>query len=198
MNITVYCGAASGNDPEFKKRAEELGRWIASKDYTLIYGGGNQGMMGAISAACLETGGCATGVSPRFFIANEETRSDLDELIIADDMSHRRNIMMELGDAFIALPGGTGTLDEISEVMAMKRLGRLGTITKPIMIYNINSYYDSLFDFLDAMKAEDFCRPEDRTNAIEVKCIEDIERALEHAGRHDTTRTTVYDNLQKE
>lgn len=198
LNITVYCGASSGSDPEFKRRAEELGRWMASKDHRLIYGGGNQGMMGAVSSACLAAGGSATGVSPGFFIANEETRSDLDELIVADDMAHRRNVMMELGDAFIALPGGTGTLDEITEVMAMKRLGRLGTVTKPVMFYNINGYYDRIFEFLDAMSEEKFCRQEDRDNAIEVRCIEDIELALEGAGSHDSTRNTLYDGLQND
>ena len=198
MKVTVYCGAASGNNPEFTKRAAELGRWLASKGHSLIYGGGNQGMMGAVSGACLKAGGKATGVSPDFFVMNEETRADLDALIIADDMSHRRNIMMELGDAFIALPGGTGTLDEITEVLAIKRLGMLGTINKPIMLYNINGYYDKLFEFLDVMKSEDFCRVEDRTNAIEVTCIEDIERALNSAGEHDRTRNTAYDDSEKE
>lgn len=192
MNITVYCGANTGNDPEFIKRAAELGRWMAEHGHRLIYGGGNSGMMGAVSHALLEGGGKVTGVSPSFFIVNEEVRNDLTELVISEHMWDRRNIMIERGDAYIALPGGTGTIDEITEVLSLKRLGLLGDVNKPVMIYNINGYYDKFFEFLDDMAAESFCRPEDRLNAIEVKCIGDIELAIEKAGGEDPTRNMLY------
>ncbi|MBQ9272746.1 MAG: TIGR00730 family Rossman fold protein [Mogibacterium sp.] len=117
MNITVYCGAAEGMDPEFAARARELGAWMAKHGHVLVYGAGNSGMMGAVSDSLIENGGSAIGVTPEFFVLAEETRSDLDEVILADDMSTRRNWMIEHGDAFIALPGGMGTLDEITEVM---------------------------------------------------------------------------------
>jgi uncharacterized protein (TIGR00730 family) len=193
MKITVYCGAAEGNDPEFIACARELGAWMAAKGHTLIYGAGNSGMMGAVSDALIEGGGEAIGVTPRFFILAEETRSDLAEVVISDDMSTRRNWMIDNGDAFIALPGGMGTMDEITEVMTYKRLGLLGKVNKPVMIYNINGYYDRFFSFLDDMLEQGFCRQLDRYNVIEVKCLEDIVSALESAGDIDETRTSKYD-----
>ena len=193
MNITVYCGAAEGMDPEYIERARELGAWMASKGHTLVYGAGNSGMMGAVSDALIEGGGEAIGVTPRFFILAEETRDDLAEVVISDDMSTRRSWMIENGDAFIALPGGMGTLDEITEVMTYKRLGLLGKVNKPVMIYNVNGYYDRIFTFLDDMRDQGFCRQLDRDNVIEVKCLEDIVRALETVGSIDETRTSKYD-----
>ena len=193
MNITVYCGAAEGMDPEFIERARELGAWMASKGHTLVYGAGNSGMMGAVSDALIEGGGEAIGVTPRFFILAEETRDDLAEVVISDDMSTRRNWMIENGDAFIALPGGMGTLDEITEVMTYKRLGLLGKVNKPVMVYNVNGYYDRFFSFLDDMMDQGFCRQLDRDIVIEVRCLEDIVRALECVGSIDETRTSKYD-----
>lgn len=193
MNITVYCGAAEGLDPEFVARARELGEWMAKRGHTLIYGAGNAGMMGALSDALIENGGEAIGVTPRFFILAEETRSDLAEVVISDDMSTRRNWMIDNGDAFIALPGGMGTLDEITEVMTYKRLGLLGKVNKPVMVYNVNGYYDRFFDYLDDMLAQGFCRQIDRDNVIEVKSLEDIVLALESVGSIDETRTSKYD-----
>ena len=192
MNITVYCGAAEGNDPEYIARAKELGAWMAEKGYRLIYGAGNSGMMGAVSDALIEGGGEAIGVTPQFFVLAEETRDDLTEVVIADDMSTRRNWMIEHGDAFIALPGGMGTLDEITEVMTYKRLGLLGELNKPVMVYNVNGYYDRFFDFLDDMLGQDFCRRLDYDNVIEVTCIADIERALCAVGSIDETRNSKY------
>ena len=193
MNITVYCGAAEGMDPEYIARARELGAWMAAKGHTLVYGAGNSGMMGAVSDALIEGGGEAIGVTPRFFILAEETRDDLAEVVISDDMSTRRNWMIENGDAFIALPGGMGTLDEITEVMTYKRLGLLGKVNKPVMVYNVNGYYDRFFSYLDDMLAQGFCRQLDRDNVIEVTCLEDIIRALECVGSIDETRTSKYD-----
>ena len=193
MNITVYCGAAEGMDPEFIERASELGAWMASKGHTLVYGAGNSGMMGAVSDALIEGGGEAIGVTPRFFILAEETRDDLAEVVISDDMPTRRKWMIDNGDAFIALPGGMGTLDEITEVMTYKRLGLLGKVNKPVMVYNVNGYYDRFFSFLDDMREQGFCRQIDCENVIEVKCLEDIVRALECVGSIDETRTSKYD-----
>ena len=185
MYITVYCGAAEGNDPEFIARARELGSWMARNGHKLIYGAGNAGMMGALSDTLIESGGQAIGVTPHFFVLAEETRNDLSDIVLADDMSTRRNWMIDHGDAFIALPGGMGTLDEITEVMTYKRLGLLGEINKPVMVYNVNGYYDRFFDYLDDMLAQGFCRQLDRDNVIEVRNIEDIEEALREAGRPD-------------
>jgi uncharacterized protein (TIGR00730 family) len=166
---------------------------MADHGHRLIYGGGRSGMMGAVSYALSEAGGESIGVSPGFFITQEEVRDDLTELIVSEHMWDRRNKMIELSDAFIALPGGTGTMDEITEVMSLKRLGLLGKVNKPVMLYNVNGYYDKFFGFLEDMTREGFWRPEDRASVIEVKCIEDIAHALESAGAEDKTRNTRYD-----
>ena len=193
MNITVYCGAQKGKDPEFARKAAELGTWMAENGHTLVYGAGDVGMMGVLSNAVINAGGQVTGVTPEFFIFAEEIHKQLTELMITEDLAERRKIMIQEGDAFIALPGGTGTLDEISEVMSLKRLGRLGSKVRPVMIYNINGYYDHLLAFLDRMTAEEFNRVSDRRGIIEVRSLDDIEKVLKTAGTTDTERITLYD-----
>ena len=181
MNITVYCGANPGRDPEFIRRAAELGTWIGQNGHRLVYGAGKDGMMGALSNAVLEAGGEVIGVTPDFFIIAEETHGELTELRITADLPERRQMMIDEGDAFIALPGGTGTLDEIGE----KR--------RPVMLYNINGYYDDLFRFLDRMADEEFHRQVDRENILEVCSLEDIERVLSTAGEPVPERNKLYD-----
>lgn len=193
MNITVYCGANPGRDPEFIKRAAELGTWMGQNGHRLVYGAGKDGMMGAVSNAVLEAGGEVIGVTPDFFIIAEETHCELTELRITADLPERRQMMIAEGDAFIALPGGTGTLDEITEVMSLRRLGKLGDKRRPVMLYNINGYYDRLFEFLDRMTDEEFHRPSDRENILEVCSIEDIEKVLSTAGEPVPERNTLYD-----
>ena len=193
MNITVYCGAQTGKDPEFRKRAAELGTWIAENGHALVYGAGDVGMMGVISNAVMDAGGEVIGVTPEYFIFAEEIHKHIKDLRITEDLSERRKIMISEGDAFIALPGGTGTLDEISEVMSLKRLGRLGSEVRPIMIYNINGYYDHFLAFLDRMAEEGFHRQSDRACILEVRSLEDIEKALMTAGTVDNERITTYD-----
>lgn len=192
MNITVYCGANLGKDPEFAERARELGSWMAEKGYRLVYGAGDVGMMGIVSNAVLQGGGEVLGVTPDFFILAEEIHEELTELRITADLTERRAVMIEEGDAFIALPGGTGTLDEISEVMSLTRLGLLGDRKRPVMIYNINGYYDHFFRFMDRMADEEFFGRRDRENVIEVTCIEDIEKVMMTAGQSDTGRNRLY------
>ena len=192
MNITVYCGAHTGTDPEFSRRAEELGRWMAQNGHRLIYGAGHVGTMGIIARAVLENGGEVTGVTPGFFITAEEIYEGLTELQVVDDLPERRRLMIEQGDAFIALPGGTGTLDEITEVISLMRLGALGDRIRPVMLYNINGFYDSLFVFFDRIASEGFYREGDRRRILEVRSIEDIETALLAAGRPDDERNTLY------
>lgn len=193
MNITVYCGAQPGRDPEFSKRAAELGRWMAENGHRLVYGAGDVGMMGVISNAVLEAGGEVLGVTPDFFITAEEIHPELTELRVTKDLSERRRVMIEEGDAFIALPGGTGTLDEISEVMSLRRLGKLGNVKRPVMLYNINGYYDLLLAFLDHMAEEGFHSSDDRAAIHEVCSVGDIERVLMTAGEPDHGRNVLYD-----
>lgn len=118
MNITVYLGANEGNNPSLKRAVKELGTWIGQSGNALIYGGSKSGLMGALADSVLNAGGNVTGVEPQFFIENEFQHEGITKLIVTKDMSERKNKMIELGNAFIAFPGGTGTLEEITEIMS--------------------------------------------------------------------------------
>ena len=148
MNITVYLGANEGKDPALKKAVQELGAWIGSSGNALVYGGSKSGLMGTIADSVLAAGGEATGVEPEFFIKDEFQHDGLTRLIVTKDMSERKRKMIELGDAFIAFPGGTGTLEEITEVMSKVSLKHLDA---PCILYNLNGYYDSLKALLARM-----------------------------------------------
>ena len=125
MNITVYLGAKEGNDPGLKKAVQELGTWMGSSGNALVYGGSKSGLMGAIADSVLAAGGEVTGVEPEFFIQDEFQHAGLTKLIVTKDMPERKSKMIELGDAFLAFPGGTGTLEEITEVMSKVSLKHL-------------------------------------------------------------------------
>ena len=148
MNITVYLGANEGNDPALKKAVTELGTWIGESGNSLVYGGSETGLMGTLAASVLKAGGDVTGVEPVFFIEEELQFDGLTELIVTQDMSERKAKMIELGDAFIAFPGGTGTLEEITEIMSKVSLGHLDA---PCILYNLDGYYSSLRELLDHM-----------------------------------------------
>ncbi len=148
MNITVYLGASEGNDPALRTAVEELGRWIGEQGHSLVYGGSKSGLMGALARAALDAGAQVVGVEPSFFIAEMLQYEDLSELIVTETMAERKTKMIELGDAFIAFPGGTGTLEEISEVMSKVSLGQLSA---PCILYNLNGYYNDLRALLQRM-----------------------------------------------
>ena len=148
MNITVYLGASVGNDPAFLPAVRELGTWIGSNGHALVYGGSKSGLMGALADSVLEAGGHVTGVEPSFFIEAEFQHDGIDDLIVTSDMAERKAKMIELGDAFIAFPGGTGTLEEIAEVMSKLALNHLDA---PCIFYNLNGYYDHMKALLDHM-----------------------------------------------
>ena len=141
MNITVYLGANEGNDPSLRKAVRELGTWIGESGNRLVYGGSKSGLMGEIAESVLQAGGEVTGVEPQFFIDMEYQYDAITELIVTKDMTERKTKMIELGDVFIAFPGGTGTLEEIAEVMSKVSLKHLEA---PCILYNLNGYYDSL------------------------------------------------------
>ena len=141
MNITVYLGANEGNSPDLKTAVRELGTWIGRSGHRLIYGGSKAGLMGELAESVLLAGGEVTGVEPQFFIDAGYEYNDITELIVTRDMSERKAKMIELGEAFIAFPGGTGTLEEISEIMSKVCLGHLDA---PCILYDLNSYYGHL------------------------------------------------------
>ena len=134
MNITVYLGANEGNTPALKAAVQELGRWIGESGNALIYGGSRSGLMGALADSVLAAGGEVTGVEPEFFVKGELQHDGLTELIVTKDMTERKTKMIELGDAFIAFPGGTGTLEEIAEVMSKVSLKHLDA---PCILYGL-------------------------------------------------------------
>ena len=148
MNITVYLGANEGNNPSLKRAVKELGAWIGQSGNALIYGGSKSGLMGALANSVLNAGGNVTGVEPQFFIENEFQHEGITKLIVTKDMSERKNKMIELGNAFIAFPGGTGTLEEITEIMSKVSLKQLNA---PCIVYNLNGYYDNLKAMLKHM-----------------------------------------------
>ena len=145
MNITVYLGASEGNNSSLRKAVTEFGTWIGQSGNALVYGGSKSGLMGILADSVLNAGGNVTGVEPQFFIKNEFQHDGLTKLIVTKDMSERKNKMIELGDAFIAFPGGTGTLEEISEVMSNVSLRQLDA---PCILFNLDGYYDGLKELL--------------------------------------------------
>ena len=148
MNITVYLGSNEGNDPALKTAVRQLGGWIGENGHTLVYGGSKRGLMGELAESVLMAGGKVIGVEPQFFLDMGFDYDAITQLIPTKDMSERKAKMIELGDAFIAFPGGTGTLEEISEIMSKIVLGHLHA---PCIIYNLNGYYDDLRRLLDRM-----------------------------------------------
>lgn len=159
MNITVYLGSNPGKNPVYTEAVRDLGTWIGTNGHRLIYGGSNCGLMGELANAVLAAGGKVTGVEPQFFIDWGYDHPGITDLIVTENMSERKAKMIELGDAFLAFPGGTGTLEEITEIITLYSLGR---ITKPYVLYNVNGYYDALADFFDRMVEEGFVTEENR------------------------------------
>lgn len=141
MNITVYLGANKGNDDSLERAAKELGQWIGDSGHALVYGGSKTGLMGILAESAVKSGGKVTGVEPEMFIQSEVQYDGLTELIVTKDFPDRKRKMIELGDAFIAFPGGTGTLEEIAEVISQTALEQLDA---PCILYNLNGYYDGL------------------------------------------------------
>ena len=148
MNITVYLGSNVGNDPCLRKTVEELGAWIGNSGHALIYGGSKSGLMGILADSALKAGAEVTGVETQYFIEKELQHDGLTRLIVTKNMSERKNKMIALGEAFIAFPGGTGTLEEIAEVMSKVSLKQLDA---PCILYNLNGYYDDLKALLNHM-----------------------------------------------
>ena len=148
MNITVYLGSTEGKNPAFKQAVAELGNWIGESGNSLVYGGSKTGLMGVLAKSVLDAGGAVTGVETQFFVDANVQYEGLTELIVLPDMAERKTKMIELGDAFIAFPGGTGTLEEITEIMSKLSLDQLDA---PCILYNLNGYYNGLKELLENM-----------------------------------------------
>lgn len=157
--ICVYCGSSPGTRPEYAEAAHALGSILACEGIELVYGGGRAGLMGALADGALKAGGRVTGIIPKALMARELGHDGISELIVVPDMHARKYRMAEASDAFIALPGGWGTMEELTEMLTWLQLG---FHRKPIGILNVAGYYDHLFAFANAMADAQFVRPEDR------------------------------------
>ena len=175
MNITVYLGASSGNDPTLEASVRALGHLIGESGSALVYGGSKNGLMGALAESVLRAGGEVTGVEPQFFVDSELQHDGLTELIVTKDMTDRKTKMIELGDAFIAFPGGTGTLEEIAEVMSKVSLKHLDA---PCILYNLNGYYDELKALLGHMIEMGLSTKERQEGIYFADTLDEIERIL--------------------
>ncbi len=157
MNICVFCGSSFGTNPVYKEAAKKLGFLMADQNHALVYGGGNVGLMGVVADAVLEKGGSVTGVIPKFLLDREVGHTGLTQLEIVTSMHERKKRMADLADAFIAIPGGWGTLEEIAEILTWKQLG---LIRQPVGVLNINQFFDPLLAQMQAMVTEGFLRDE--------------------------------------
>lgn len=175
MRICVYLGASMGKRPLYENKARELGNMIGSTGNELVYGGSRVGLMGVLAEAVLQSGGKVTGVEPQFFIDSCVQHEGLTRLIATRDMAERKQTMIRLSDAFIAFPGGTGTLEEISEVISLNALDR---IQRPYVFYNLDHYYDPLLAMFDRMADEGFVTPEKRRNIQAAEDLAGIRAAL--------------------
>ena len=175
MNITVYLGAYEGNDKSIREAVRELGTWIGESGNTLVYGGSKIGLMGVLAESVIRSGGKAIGVEPQFFIDQVVQYEELTELIVTENMSQRKAKMIELGDAFIALPGGTGTLEEIAEIMSGVSLG---LIKAPCILDNHHGYYDDLRRQLAKMIEIGLSSEERQAGICFADSIEEIKNIL--------------------
>ena len=169
--VCVYCGSGSGSSPRFVEAALALGKSFAENNIRLVYGGGSVGLMGAIAKSTLDHGGLVTGIIPDFLKSREHALSRVHEMIVTPDMHERKRLMFERSDAFVALPGGIGTLEELVEQMTWQQLGRH---SKPVLLANIDGFWEPLFALLAHMRATQFIRPTLAVDILKAERVEDI------------------------
>ncbi|MBO6560340.1 MAG: TIGR00730 family Rossman fold protein [Nisaea sp.] len=170
-SICVFCGSSGKVDQAYRDAATKFGSLIGERGYNLVYGGGRVGLMGLTADAALAAGASVTGVIPKFLEDYEVGHQGLNELIITDNMHDRKRIMYEKADAFVILPGGLGTMDETFEVVTWTQLG---LSKKPVVLANVNGFWDPLIGLVDHLVATSFARPENR-NIIQVaNTLEDV------------------------
>ena len=163
MKICVFCGSSMGNDIRYQEAAARLGEVLAQNDCTLYYGGGNVGLMKIIADKMIERGKEVVGVMPNLILEMEIGHDGISKMVEVDSMSERKTILINESDAFIAMPGGFGTLDELFEIVV---LNQLRITDKPVALYNTLNYYDSLMNFIDHAVSQGFIRKEHRDNII--------------------------------
>jgi len=178
--LCVYCGSSPGTDPAFAEAARRFGKILAENGVRLVYGGGSVGLMGALADAVIKHGGEVTGVIPDFLTVRERPKRRAQELVVTRDMHERKREMFERADGFIALPGGIGTLEELVEQLTWAQLGRH---KKPILIANINGYWDPLLTLIDHMREQQFMPPPLSVDFLVAKRVEEILPKMREAVR---------------
>ena len=176
--VCVYCGSGPGTDPRFVEAAIALGKSLAENGIRLVYGGGSIGLMGAVATSVLDHGGTVTGIIPDFLTTRETALKRVQEMIVTPDMHERKRLMFEHSDAFVALPGGIGTLEELVEQLTWQQLGRHA---KPILIANIAGFWEPLLALLTHMRATQFIRPTLAVEILKAERVEDILPRLQAA-----------------
>ena len=190
-NICVYCGSGPGGNAAYVKAAQTLGRAMAERNIGLVYGGGSLGLMGEIARSVLANGGRVTGIIPQFLSNKEKMLREVQELIVVNDMHQRKKLMFERSDAFVALPGGIGTLEELVEQLTWAQLGQHN---KPIVLADINGFWQPFLGLLGHMRDEAFIRDGLEVRFITVEQAEDVVPAVEAAAGGPTGDST---NLAK-
>ena len=176
--VCVYCGSGPGTDPRFVESAVALGKALADSGIRLVYGGGSIGLMGAVATSVLDHGGKVTGIIPGFLTARENALKRVQELIVTPDMHERKRLMFEHSDAFVALPGGIGTLEELVEQLTWQQLGRH---SKPVLLANIEGFWEPLLALLAHMRETQFIRASLSVDILKAERVEDILPRLQAA-----------------
>jgi uncharacterized protein (TIGR00730 family) len=169
--VCVYCGSGPGTNPRFVEAAIALGKVFAENGIRLVYGGGSIGLMGAVATSVLDHGGAVTGIIPDFLTSRENALTRVQELIVTPDMHERKRLMFERSDAFVALPGGVGTLEELVEQLTWQQLGRH---TKPVLLANIDDFWEPLLALFAHMRALEFIRPSLAVDILKAERVEEI------------------------
>lgn len=175
--LCVYCGSGTGRNPAYMGAARVLGKAMAEAEIGLVYGGGSLGLMGEVARSVMEHGGHVTGIIPEFLANRERMLTEVNELIVTTDMHQRKMTMFARASGFVALPGGLGTLEELSEISTWAQLGQH---RKPIILCNTEGYWDPLVTLLDHMRAEKFIRAELEFNLDVVKTAGEVVSAFEY------------------
>ncbi|MDO9562495.1 MAG: TIGR00730 family Rossman fold protein [Bradyrhizobium sp.] len=176
--VCVYCGSGPGTNPRFVEAAIAFGKTLAEDGIRLVYGGGSVGLMGAVAKSVLDHGGAVTGIIPEFLTARENALRRVQELIVTPDMHERKRLMFEHSDAFVALPGGIGTLEELVEQLTWQQLGQH---SKPILLANIDGFWEPLLALLAHMRETEFIRPNLQVDILKAERVEDILPRLQAA-----------------
>lgn len=179
-NVCVYCGSGPGTDPLFMESATALGKSLAENGVGLVYGGGSIGLMGAVAKGALDHGGRVTGIIPEFLTKRENALERVQEMIVTHDMHERKRLMFERSDAFVALPGGIGTLEELVEQLTWQQLGRHA---KPILIADIEGFWQPLIELLTHMRTTAFIRQGLAVDILKAERVEDILPRLRAAAK---------------